>query len=83
MKDQRKARPRRLTIGHDLILRTSGGDEAFPGLGQIIISDVAGTATVYRTDADLIRAFAGHADAMNCGVTAQMLADVLAFYLDT
>ena len=31
----------------------------------------------------MIHAFAVHADEMNCGITTQMLANVLAFYLDT
>ena len=77
-----KDRTRRLHLGRDLVLRTTGGDEAFPSIGQVIVSAEAGQTTVFRSEADLVTAFCAHALAMG-GVSPELLADIIAFYLDT
>ena len=78
-----KRRTRNLTIGPDLILRTASGAEEWPLLGQVLVSQAAATFIVYRTPDDLVRAFCAHAQALGLDVSAEILADVIAFYFDT
>ena len=76
-----KDRTRRLHLGRDLVLRTNGGDEAFPNVGQVLFSADTGQTTVFRSDSDLDTAFCAHALALG-DISPEILADVIAFYLN-